>query len=61
MPLKFTRQIFEKKNIQISNFINICSVGDELLHADGGTDITKLIIPFCSFVKAPNKRRGKHY
>jgi hypothetical protein len=35
------------KNIQIPNFIKICSVGTELFHADGRqTDTTKLKLAF---------------
>jgi len=29
---------FSKKKAQISNFIQICPVGAQLLHADGQTD-----------------------
>ena len=36
--LKFSRQIFGKKNTQISNFIKIRPVGAELFHADRRTD-----------------------
>ena len=34
------------KNIQISNFMKIRLVGAELFHADGQTDMTKLIVAF---------------
>jgi hypothetical protein len=30
-------------------------VGVELFHADGRTDMTKLIVAFCNFPKAPEK------
>jgi hypothetical protein len=44
------------KNIQISNFMKIRSVGAELFHTgkktDGRTDITKLIVTFRNFAKA---------
>jgi hypothetical protein len=51
-----------KKKSQISNFMKICPVGDEFFHVDrqtgGWTDTTKLIVAFCSFVKAPKKDTG---
>jgi hypothetical protein len=31
-------------------------MGAELVHADGWTDMTKLIVAFCNFSNAPNKR-----
>jgi hypothetical protein len=34
------------KNAQISNFMKIPPVGAELIHADGRTDMTKLIVVF---------------
>ena len=34
-------------------FIKILPVGAELFHADGKTDITKLIVSFSSFANAP--------
>ena len=34
MKIEFCRQIFEKKNIQISNLKKIRPVGFELVHAD---------------------------
>jgi len=47
------------KNTQISNFMDILPLGAELLRAekrtDRQTDMTKLIVPFRSFVNAPNK------
>jgi hypothetical protein len=39
------------KNTQISNFINICPLGAELFHADGQTDMVKLIVAFHCFGK----------
>ena len=33
----------------MSNFIEIRPVGAELLHADGRTDMTKLIVPYRNF------------
>jgi hypothetical protein len=35
-----------------SNFMQISPVGVELFHADGRTDMTKLIVTFRSFAKA---------
>jgi hypothetical protein len=49
--LEFSRHIF--KNTQISNFMKICPVGAELLHADGRTDMTKLIAASRNFANAP--------
>ena len=51
----FFRQV--SKNFDISNFMNICPVAAELLLAEGQSDIpidmTKLIVAFRRFVKAP--------
>jgi hypothetical protein len=45
------------KNNQISNFVKIRPVGQELFHADGEmdgqTDMTKLIVAFHNFTNAP--------
>jgi len=41
------------KNLQISNFMKIRPVGAELFHADGRTDMTKLIVAFRNFANAP--------
>jgi hypothetical protein len=38
--------------MQISNFMKIRPVGAELFHADGQTNITKLIIAFRNFANA---------
>jgi hypothetical protein len=43
------------KNTQISNFIKIRLVGAEFFHADGRTDMPKLIGAFRSFGNAPKK------
>jgi hypothetical protein len=40
-------------NHQIENFIKIRSVEAEFFHADGQTDMTKLIVAFCNFANAP--------
>jgi len=42
MKLEFSQQIFEKH----SNFMKIHPDGDKLFHADGQTDVTKLIVSF---------------
>jgi hypothetical protein len=44
------------KNPQISNFITIRPVGAELFHADGQTDMTKLVVAFRNFANAPNRQ-----
>jgi hypothetical protein len=43
------------KNLQILNFTKIRPVGAELSHADGRTDVTKLIVAFRNFAKASKK------
>jgi hypothetical protein len=57
MKLEFSRQIFEK-NFQIWNFMKIRPVGAELFHADGQTDMTKLIVAFRYFANAPKNFAG---
>ena len=52
MKLEFSTD-FRKKKAQISNFVKIRSVGAELLHAEGRTDMTKLIVVFRNFPNAP--------
>jgi hypothetical protein len=42
-----------EKNTRISNFMKVLPVGTELFHADGQTDITKLIAAFRKPVNAP--------
>jgi len=44
------------KNAQISNLIKIRPVDAELLHADGRTDMMKLIVAFRSCANAPKKK-----
>jgi hypothetical protein len=39
------------KNAQMSNYMKIRAVGAELFHADGRTDMTKLIVAFLNFAK----------
>jgi len=41
------------ENTQISNFKKIRPVGAEAFHADGQTDMTKLVVTFRNFSKAP--------
>ena len=43
------------KNPQISNFMKIRPVGAKLFHADGQTDMTKLIVALRDFANAPRK------
>jgi hypothetical protein len=54
MKLEFL-DIFPKSP-QISNFMKIRPVGEELFHADRQTDMTKLIVPFRNFANAPKNR-----
>jgi len=46
------------KNASTPNFIKTPSVGDELFHVDGQTEMTKLEVAFCSFANMP-KNEGK--
>jgi len=39
----------------MSNFMKIRLEGAELLQEDGEADMTKLIVAFCNFAKAPKK------
>ena len=41
------------KNSHLSNFMKICLVATDLLHADGQTDMTKLIFAFRNFANEP--------
>jgi len=52
MKLVFSQQIF-RKSPQIFNFMKIRPVGAELFHADGRSDMTKLIVVVRNFAKAP--------
>jgi hypothetical protein len=52
MKLEFPRRIFSK-NIGISSFMKFRPVGAELFHADGRTDMTKLIVASRNFANAP--------
>jgi hypothetical protein len=51
MKLERSQQ-FSETNAQISNFMTIRPVGTEF-HADGRTDMTKLIVCFRNFAKEP--------
>jgi hypothetical protein len=52
MKLEFYVQISEKYSG--INFMKLCPLGAEL-HADGQTDMTKLIVTFRNFANAPEK------
>ena len=54
MKLEFSRQIFEKKNTQISNFMKIRPLAAELFHAGRQTDI-KANSRFSQFCEKPLK------
>jgi hypothetical protein len=41
-----------EEKAQISSFIKFRQVGAELFHADGRTDMTKLLVAFRNFGKA---------
>jgi len=56
MKLKLPVDKFSK-NIQISNFMKILSVGSELFLVDRRTEMTKLIDAFRSSSNAPKKIR----
>ena len=49
------------KNTHISNFKKICPMGVKLFHADGRTDMTKLIVAFRNFADAPKNTRPLKY
>jgi hypothetical protein len=57
VKLEFSRQIFEKK-VDIHNFMKTSPAGAEFFHADGQTDMTKLIVTFRNFVNAPENHRN---
>ena len=46
------------KNTEISNFMKILLVGEELFNVDGRTDILKAIVAFRNFKKAPKNSRN---
>ena len=47
------------KKVQISNFIQLRSLGAKLSHAEKQADMAKLIVAFHNFTNAP-KDRTKH-
>jgi hypothetical protein len=49
------------KNTQISNFMKIRPVGAELFHADGQTDMVKLLVAFRNFAKAPSNEAERTF
>jgi hypothetical protein len=49
---RFLSDFNEKKNY-VSNVIKILPVGAEFFHADGLTNMTKLIVAFRNFANAP--------
>ena len=51
MEFEFSGQIL--KNSQVQVFTKICPVEAELFHADGETDVLKVIAGFRNFVKQP--------
>jgi len=57
IPVRFERNLNchkrFSKNTQIPNLMKIRSVGAEMFHADGQTDVTKLIVAFRTFANAP--------
>jgi hypothetical protein len=55
MKLEFSLQVTQ--NIQVSNFIKVRPMRAELFHADGQTDMMKLIVAFRNFASAPKKSR----
>ena len=58
MKFEFSRQIFRKKNIQITNLMIIRSVGAELFHADLQTDShDEANSRFRSFANSPKNGR----
>ena len=47
------------KKAQVLSFVKTRPVGAELFHADGRTDMTKLIVAFRNFANAPKTRVRK--
>jgi len=54
LKLLFFHQVFEK--YAKTKFHENPSVGDELLHADGQSGMTNLIVAFRNFAKAPKNK-----
>jgi hypothetical protein len=57
MKLEFSRQF--SKNAQVSSFIKIRPVGAEVFHAEGRTDMKKLIVAFRNFGNTPNQNHDE--
>jgi hypothetical protein len=47
------------KNSHIWNFMKILPVGNEVFHADGLTDMTKLIVAFRSFANTSEEETAR--
>jgi len=56
MKLELCRQIFEKYSV--SDFIEIRPVEAELFHADGRTEMTKLVVAFRNVTNVPKNVRA---
>jgi hypothetical protein len=52
-PFSYLNEERFSKNTQISNFTKILSLGAELFHANGKTDLKKLGVAYSSFANAP--------
>jgi len=52
MKLGFSRHVFKKRSY-IKNFAKFAPVGGELFHADGQTDMRKIIVSFRNIAKVP--------
>jgi hypothetical protein len=50
---------FNETWIFSTKFHEIRAVGAELFHADGQTDVAKLIVAFCNLANAPKKCQHK--
>jgi hypothetical protein len=55
MKLEILRQIFEK--CSKSEFMKIRPLWAELFHADGRTEMTKLIVVFRNFANSPTNNK----
>jgi len=53
MKFEFSHRF--SKNTQISNLMKVRPLGAELFHADGQTDMTKLIVACHSFANCPKE------
>jgi len=51
-------QFFEK-NVEIYNFIKIRPMGEEMFHADGRSDMTKLTVAIRNFANAPKTGKDR--